>query len=171
MKLTAKIIIGDCLEKLKELPDDSVNCCVTSPPYYGLRDYGTASWIGGDSNCDHKGKPFSTKASLDANCGNKQRDKLDNEFFKEFCGKCGAKRIDQQIGLEKTPEKYVEKLVQVFREVRRVLKSTGTVWLNLGSSYISNKMESDDMVLRDDLTNEEKKLIIAGVLKYVEEKF
>jgi DNA modification methylase len=49
-----KILAGDCIESLKQLPDKSVNCCVTSPPYYGLRDYGTATWEGGDPNCSHK---------------------------------------------------------------------------------------------------------------------
>jgi DNA modification methylase len=135
MKTKSKIIIGDCLIKLKELPEESIDCCITSPPYWGLRDYGTATWEGGDKNCDHKGKPFSTKASLDANFGNKQREKLDNEFFKEICGKCGAKRIDSQLGLEKTPQEYVDDMVKVFREVRRVLKNEGTLWLNLGDSY------------------------------------
>lgn len=75
----------DCIEGLKTIPDNSVNCCVTSPPYYGLRDYG----------------------------------------------------VDDQIGLEDTPKQYVEKMVAVFREVRRVLMDDGTLWLNLGDSYNS----------------------------------
>jgi DNA modification methylase len=58
--------------------------------------------------------------------------------YERFCGKCGATRIDSQIGLEPTPEAYVEKLVTVFREVRRALRDDGTVWLNLGDSYASN---------------------------------
>jgi DNA modification methylase len=74
---------GDCLDILPTLEPKSIQCCVTSPPYYGLRDYG----------------------------------------------------CDGQIGLESTPEAYVEKLVAVFREVRRVLKDDGTLWLNLGDSY------------------------------------
>lgn len=78
-----KILQGDCREVLKTLPDASVNCCVTSPPYWGLRDYGCAG----------------------------------------------------QLGLEKTPEEYVANMVAVFREVRRVLRDDGTLWLNLGDSY------------------------------------
>ena len=50
----ATIYHGDCREVLRSLPDGSVNCCVTSPPYFGLRDYGTATWDGGDTECDHK---------------------------------------------------------------------------------------------------------------------
>lgn len=77
------ILLGDCLQSLKTLPDESVDCCVTSPPYYALRDYG----------------------------------------------------CDGQIGLEETPEAYIEKLTDVFTEVRRVLKPEGTLWLNIGDSY------------------------------------
>ena len=77
--------LGDCLDVLKTMPDNSVHCCVTSPPYWGLRDYGH----------------------------------------------------DAQIGLEDTPEAYVARMVEVFREVRRVLREDGTCWLNLGDSYNS----------------------------------
>lgn len=79
----ATIYHGDCREVLRSLPDGSVNCCVTSPPYFGLRDYG----------------------------------------------------VDGQIGLEPTPEEYVAQMVSVFREVRRVLRDDGALWLNLGDSY------------------------------------
>ena len=65
---------------------------------------------------------------------------IDKEFqYKDVCKKCGAKRIDVQIGLEASPELYVESLVAVFREVWRVLKDDGTLWLNLGDSYNGNK--------------------------------
>jgi DNA modification methylase len=74
---------GDCLTELQSLSDCSVDCCITSPPYWGLRDYGCSG----------------------------------------------------QLGLEKTPEEYVSNMVNLFREVRRVLKSDGTLWLNLGDSY------------------------------------
>ena len=77
------VIIGDCLQKLKQLPSNSVHCCVTSPPYYGLRDYG----------------------------------------------------VSGQLGLENSPSDYVNNLVNVFSEVKRVLRDDGTLWLNLGDSY------------------------------------
>ncbi len=80
---TNKIHNCDCMEGLKNLPDGSIDCCVTSPPYWGLRDYG----------------------------------------------------VNGQIGLEETPEEYVDKLVLLFREVKRVLREDGTLWLNLGDSY------------------------------------
>lgn len=81
--MTIRILTGDCRDVLKTLGDNSAHCCVTSPPYFGLRDYGHAG----------------------------------------------------QIGLEPTPAEYVEQMVQVFREVRRVLRDDGTLWLNLGDSY------------------------------------
>ena len=80
------IIPGDCIEGMKSIPDGSVQCCVTSPPYWGLRDYG------------HEG----------------------------------------QLGLEQTPQSYVDNMVAVFREVRRILREDGTCWLNLGDSYAAS---------------------------------
>jgi DNA modification methylase len=81
--MEATILVGDVLQRLSDIPDGSVQCCVTSPPYWGLRDYGQ----------------------------------------------------DGQLGLESTPELYVENMVAVFREVRRVLADDGVCWLNLGDSY------------------------------------
>ncbi len=81
--MTVRILQGDCRDMLRTLPDGSAQCCVTSPPYFGLRDYGHAG----------------------------------------------------QIGLEPTPAEYVAQMVEVFREVRRVLRDDGTLWLNLGDSY------------------------------------
>lgn len=81
--MTVKIINADCRDALRSLPDQSVHCCVTSPPYFGLRDYG----------------------------------------------------VDGQIGLEPTPDEFVAAMVEVFREVKRVLRDDGTLWLNLGDSY------------------------------------
>ena len=89
--MNGQVIQGDCLEVLKTLPDNSVDCCITSPPYYGLRDYG----------------------------------------------------VDGQIGLEDTPKEYIQKLVEVFREVKRVLKKEGTLWLNIGDSYCGTGSKGD----------------------------
>jgi len=90
--VAVQIIIGDALEQLRLLPSESVHCVVTSPPYYGLRDYNVAG----------------------------------------------------QIGLEPSPGEYVARLVEVFSEVRRVLRADGTVWLNLGDSYVSNGRYASD---------------------------
>jgi len=85
--VSIKIKTGNCLEVLKTMPEQSVNTCVTSPPFWGLRDYGESD----------------------------------------------------QLGLEETPEEYVENMVAVFREVKRVLRDDGTVWLNLGDSYANQR--------------------------------
>jgi DNA modification methylase len=132
------ILQGDAWEKLLlEFPSESVQCCVTSPPYWGLRDYGTATWEGGDGDCDHVWRDMKV-AGMDGSTANSQRQGRTppNDIqYKHACPKCGAKRIDSQLGLEETPEQYVAKLVEVFREVRRVLRKDGTLWLNLGDSY------------------------------------
>lgn len=118
-----KIHNTDCLTGLKTLPDKSVNCCVTSPPYYGLRDYGVAG----------------------------------------------------QLGLEDTPEEYVAKMVEVFEEVKRVLKDDGTLWINLGDSYAAtgkNRTElqvSEKSTLNGSLTSQmqilKQKNKVTGELK------
>ena len=131
-----KIILGDCLETLKSLPDESVQCCITSPPYYGLRDYGTGTWVGGDPNCPHyRTSKYSENTCTVHKAMAEQGEPVGDAIYKTVCPICGAVREDKQIGLEETPEQYVEKLVEVFREVRRVLKDDGTLWLNLGDSY------------------------------------
>jgi len=139
-----KILHGNCLDRLKDLEDQSINTYITSPPYWGLRDYGTAEWEGGDSECDHLGPPLTVRHGFNeryfdkkSKTGNKQ-DAL-REIFKNQCGKCGAVRKDSQLGLEETPEAFVENLVEVFREVKRVLRDDGTVWLNLGDTYSATR--------------------------------
>ena len=132
------IKIGDCREVLKTLPSKSINCVVTSPPFWGLRDYQTGVWIGGDPNCPHMrttkiGKTVKTitghQTIHDHGIG------VGDAIYKSECPKCGALRKDAQLGLEETPTEFTENLVKVFREVHRVLKDDGTLWLNLGDSY------------------------------------
>jgi DNA modification methylase len=128
-----QILTGDCRAVLPTLEAGSVQCCVTSPPYWGLRDYGTAQWEGGDEGCDHKrfnGYPSGLEGSKESTYNGK--------FEKLVCGKCGARRIDSQLGLEATPEEYIANMVGVFREVWRVLRDDGTLWLNLGDSYATS---------------------------------
>jgi DNA modification methylase len=124
---------GDCREVLRTLEPESVHCVITSPPYWGLRDYGTATWDGGDPDCDHQAPKGSETSTLEGGKATQESAK----FYRDICRKCGARRIDAQLGLEATPEEYVATMVDVFREVRRVLRSDGTVWLNLGDSFVS----------------------------------
>ena len=105
------IYLGDCLDSLKKLEDQSINTCITSPPYFALRDYG----------------------------------------------------VEGQLGLEETPKEFIDNLVNVFKEVKRVLRDDGTVWLNIGDSYGNEKhllgipwrvafaMQDDDWILRQDI--------------------
>lgn len=132
-----RIACGDAREILPTLEAGSVQCVVTSPPYWGLRDYGTADWEGGDPECDHQGPPHRTASNINRSCGTgvDRKNAERREPMGAFCDKCGARRIDSQLGLEPTPEEYVAKLVVVFGEVRRVLRDDGTLWLNLGDSY------------------------------------
>tara|TARA_B100001094_G_scaffold194362_2_gene188253 strand:- start:3820 stop:4908 length:1089 start_codon:yes stop_codon:yes gene_type:complete len=136
------IHIGDCRDVLKNLSDKSVNCCVTSPPYWGLRDYQTGTWEGGDPNCPHM---RTTKISKDTVTGHKamheQGNVVGDAIYRSKCPKCGAVRKDSQLGLEETPSQFVNNLVQVFREVRRVLRDDGTLWLNLGDSYYNYRAD------------------------------
>jgi DNA modification methylase len=110
--MTHKIILGDCIEGMRTLANESVHCVVTSPPYYGLRDYG----------------------------------------------------VDGQIGLEESPEAYVTKMVEVFREVRRILRNDGTLWLNLGDSYNgASANRSGSNGYDDGRTNRDKRFSAGGI--------
>lgn len=131
------ILVGDVRERLRDLPDACIDTVVTSPPYFGLRDYGTGSWEGGDPSCSHEDAP---RAALTAPAGSeKQASNHGANGVAKVLGacSCGATRVDRQIGLEPTPADFVEALVAVFAEIHRVLAPHGTVWLNLGDSYAS----------------------------------
>ena len=132
MKVKAEVIIGDNRQALKELSDASVQTVVTSPPYWGLRDYGTATWIGGDEACDHE-TPRSRGDDIKEN--DKQGTSKGSRPNLQWDCKCGAIREDNQIGLEQSPDDFIEQLCVVFDEVWRVLKDNGTIWVNLGDSY------------------------------------
>ena len=256
--MTEEIRQGDVLDRLREMPDGTVQCVITSPPYYGLRDYGTDVWEGGDPACEHRPQSranpdtaakYTVKSTLvgttatqqhqqeasyreecgmcgarrvspwvggDPDCdhqldtahqtlgatsqraGRSNVEEQRNENFRSACGKCGARRAgrwtggdpgcdhsmagsrivgnapslkstlttnngagprpgdkfhaDQrrevatecpcgarwttsQLGLEQTPDEYVARLVEIFGEIRRVLRHDGVAWLNLGDSY------------------------------------
>lgn len=133
---------GDCRDVLRELPDASVHCVVTSPPYWGLRDYGTATWEGGDPACEHKAAKRKTRYdyALDSSPiqqGSRTGTDAQAGMYLPVCPTCGAVREDHQLGLEPTPEEYVADMVAVFREVWRVLRDDGTAWLNLGDTFSS----------------------------------
>lgn len=140
---TVTILHGDAREILPQLPANSVQTCVTSPPYFGLRDYGGGAWVGGDDGCDHlmrqgqrqDGGRGNHNGGMRGFHGGTKPPELATKHYRDTCGKCGASRQDQQIGLEPTPAAYVAELTGVFEQVRRVLRSDGTTFLNLGDSY------------------------------------
>ena len=130
------------------MPPDSVHCCVTSPPYYGLRDYGTPPQIwGGDPDCRHKwsetivhgrkatGNNYASSGLNGAAAGGRERLETRAEATSRHstCQRCGAWR--GSLGLEPDYRLYVDHLVAVLREVRRVLRPDGTLWLVIGDSY------------------------------------
>lgn len=132
---TNKIINTDALSFLRSLPSESVNCCVTSPPYFGIRDYLTGTWIGGDPECNHT----TSRAVVDNM--NKPVVGLRSPGGDGFtCVECGANREDKQLGLEASPLEYVQNMTAVFSEFKRVLRKDGTLFLNLGDSYWASSM-------------------------------
>ena len=136
-KSDAKILVGNAIDRIKEIPDSSVQCVVTSPPYWGLRDYGTATWVDGDENCQHTTsmdtKWNDTKKRLTPRPETGSRGGSSTNCFS-----CGATRVDSQIGLEDTVDEYIEHMVSLFREVRRIIADDGVLWLNLGDTYMGN---------------------------------
>jgi DNA modification methylase len=131
----SKIEFGDCRETMRRWASEGIKAqtCVTSPPYYGLRDYGTGKWVGGDENCSHK---RDSKYSDKTITGHANKDlTVGDAIYKSICPKCGAVRKDEQLGLEETPEEYIKSMVEVFRCVWDVLEDDGTLWVNIGDSY------------------------------------
>jgi len=139
---------GHVLDVLNSMESESVQCVVTSPPYWGLRDYGLPPTIwDGEPDCEHEwgeesilekcGKPTQAKGIFEGrNLEGIQSGKTIHQG--SFCTHCGAWK--GSLGLEPTPELYIDHIVQVFREVQRVLRKDGTCWLNLGDSYATSPL-------------------------------
>lgn len=150
------ILQGNCLEVLKEIPDNSVNCCVTSPPYYGLRDYGTGKWVGGDPNCPHRRVSKRSDKTITGHSQEEIEGNVGDAIYKSVCPLCGAVREDEQIGLEETPEEYIDRLVSVFREVKRILTDDGTLWVNIGDSYAGGQGRWGGDITNDSMQTQNK---------------
>jgi len=145
----SQIILGNALNVLPKLPAESVSCVTTSPPYWGLRDYGIESVIwDGYRNCKHEFNEYNSKLlhenrqNLDGGTlGNPQYIKNLHGFGSAkagFCSKCGAWRGN--LGLEPTFELYIKHLCDIFDEVKRVLRKDGTCFVNIGDSYNGSKV-------------------------------
>jgi len=131
-----QILQGHVLDVLAQLPAESVQCCVTSPPYWGLRKYsGEQEITWGDNHCEHEweegglpnecyGTPGRGKQATHGNY---------NTSWRGPCLKCGTWR--GAYGLEPTPDLYVQHTIEILRAIRRVLREDGTVYWNIGDSY------------------------------------
>ena len=130
-----KVYWGDCRDSMRQMAREGVKVqtCITSPPYFGLRDYGTGKWIGGDESCSHK---RDSKYSDKTITGHANKDlTVGDAIYKAVCPKCGAIREDKQLGLEESPKEFVDAMVEVFACVWDILEDDGTLWLNIGDSY------------------------------------
>lgn len=140
-----KIYKGNCLDVLKTFPDNSIDCIVTSPPYWGPREYGDEEeppiWLG-DETCDHEWVPLKTN-SISGGTKSKKVKVKGKENFQIVepaeayeCKKCSAQKIE--LGREYEYTDYIKHLFVILDECKRVLKPYGTMWLNIGDSYIKN---------------------------------
>lgn len=148
------ILQGHVLEKLKEIDTESIDCIVTSPPYWGLREYGTdlQIWDGAD-NCKHEWNNIVRKGMRGGEGETAQLEKCKGKYARHFdtqiqniCNKCGAWK--GELGLEPTIEMYVNHILQICNELYRVLKKTGSFWLNISDTYNSNSNKNMDWQLQ-----------------------
>tara|TARA_Y100000310_G_scaffold167151_1_gene166928 strand:- start:3480 stop:4835 length:1356 start_codon:yes stop_codon:yes gene_type:complete len=138
-----KVYNGNSLDVLKTFPDESLDMCITSPPYWGLRDYGTEGQIwDGDDKCKHDFDKsnrilhtgtWSKNGEKNVLPHYKNATKVHWEIEEGVCNKCGAWK--GELGLEPTPEMFVNHLCDIFDEVKRCLRPHGSCWVNLGDTY------------------------------------
>ncbi len=142
-----EVVQGDSLSVLKTFPDNGIDMCMTSPPYWGLRDYGVEQIFNEDPGCEHEWIDKKLSFSKDgASPDGKQitnRGTLREDKECHSCSKCQAWK--GQLGLEPTPEFYIEHLTEIFSEVKRVLKKEGTLWLNIGDTYSGQKIGNTEI--------------------------
>jgi len=137
------------MDKIKEVPKETIDCIISSPPYWALRDYGTGKWVGGnDPKCEHQEIRRKTRDERKSNAW--MEEKLTEGTFGDelkwksrTCPTCKAEYVDQQWGMEENFQDYLKKMNSLMQELRRVLKPTGSIWINLGDTYNSSgtKME------------------------------
>ena len=175
---TATLYYGqDCRESLRQLADQSVHTVCTSPPYWGLRDYGNDPSVwGGDKGCVHEWGdviPGSSKGGSGSPTDKNNRGEGygRGEPRGKYCTKCSAWL--GQLGLEPDPYTFVEHLVEIFSEVKRVLRDDGTLWLNLGDSYANPGIQSSALSSTGGFTGERlragKKGTMQSVLRAIPE--
>ena len=141
-EMNIKLLNGNVLDMLKTIADESVDCVVSSPPYYGLRSYKGADTIwGGNPDCEHEWVGYIRKGQnggknsdkLNIKKSNEQNFQMFEDQKQNICHKCGAWK--GQLGLESTHQIYIDHMMLVMKELKRVLKKTGTLFWNMGDSY------------------------------------
>ncbi len=147
--MTWRIDQGDCRELLRAMPAESVHCVVTSPPYWGLRDYGLPPLVwGGAAECEHEWGEQALQREqagwnrLQWSTGGQRQGTIPGGAVSQgsFCRHCHAWR--GSLGLEPTPELYIAHMVEVFREVWRVMRKDATLWCNMGDGYASSSLSA-----------------------------
>lgn len=165
------VMYEDALTALRKLRAKSVQCFVTSPPFYRMRDYGTSVWFGGNPECDHDRKiehaPFKKTARVtikdngeNGNHRNRQASEAASKRTTYSCSKCGA--WEGEFGQEPNPAAYIKHAVEHFREVRCVLRDDGLLWIEIGDSFddsgnllgipwrLALALQADGWILRGD---------------------
>ena len=145
-----EILNGDCIEMMLSLPDNSVDTCVTSPPYWGLRDYGGGGKVWGPQECIERGEGDTSHewegyTRPSENTRNNNNSLQLKSAYWEPQEQAQCKHCDAwfgQLGLEPTIQQYVKNMVEVFSHVHRILKPEGTLWLNLGDSYCAGQRKN-----------------------------
>lgn len=146
-----EVVIGNCLDVLRKMDSESIDLCVTSPPYWALRDYQSEPVVwGGDPNCSHSWEEHRESArggtSEDSMVGANRDAAANNRghpTITQYCTVCGAWK--GQLGLEPSPYEYIEHLISIFDEVKRVLKPSGSCWVNIGDTYSGTKKGNTDV--------------------------
>lgn len=129
------ILVGDVFETIKSIPDNYVDVTITSPPYWGLRNYGTTMWEGGREDCNHESAKIKTRFDYKFTGFQEKYKSSDAAVFKNECPDCGAIQKDFQLGNEPHYNMYIDKLICLFSEIKRITKPTGSIWVNLGDTY------------------------------------
>ena len=140
--MNREILHGDVLEKIKEIPTASIDCIITSPPYWNLRSYGTGKWVDAKFECQHD----SIK---------KEKNEFDDvqQYTAKICPECDAHYEDKQIGSESDFMLFLDIMDEIMEECKRILKDTGTCWINLGDTYNGDKKGNKDKKYSDDMRN------------------
>jgi len=169
------ILCGDVIKELKKLPDNIIDCVNTSPPYYAMRDYGKETYTiwTKNSKCNHRWKNYilsfnnmtgEKKSKILKGKGKENFQDFDRHHCYAICKKCGAEKF--QLGLEPTVELYVKHICDILDEVKRILKPTGILFLNVGDTYIRKNLQLQLVPYRIALEMQRRGWIIRNIINW-----